>query len=740
MTRLLFIFLAIAFGFQVFAQNKMNIHTASGQQQYSITESDSMFFDADNDLVFFRINESLMEFSVSEIDSITFDVVTDSTIYIDYQGNSVSVINPLADLGVEIAVSGADVTVVSTATIKDINYVLSGTTSEGYFKIYSDLRFNLLMNGVNITNTDGPAINIQSNKKARVNLVAGTINILTDGETYAASSEDQSAAFFSEGDLVFIGSGSLTVNGFGDDQNGIRSDDEVEVNEGNITISSAVKDGIHGKNGFRMNGGEVNISSQGDGIDGSEGHIVMNNGTLTVNSTADDVKAMKCDSTITINGGFLDFLVAGDQSNGIKCDMEMFLVGGEINIEVIGGVVLEASGSGYDPSYSGAIKGESDIYIQGSTIHLITTGEASRGISSDSNIIVESGTITIVSSGDGDTYANTDGDNDAYHGACFKTDAGLSLLGGSVTISNSGSGGKGLAIDGSLIVGDGSSNPQIDITTTGERITISQGGGGGSSGDYDESKAIKADVSVTINSGVIEISSADDGIKAEESITLNHGYVTVSQSTEGLESPNITVNGGTHHVFASDDAVNATHGNGGENDDGSLFLVNDGYLHLSATGGDALDSNGDFTISGGSLVVHGPQSSPEVGMDVNGQSIATGGFLVVSGTNSNMTYGMSNGSTQRSVLFRSNSSNNANVLFHIQDSNGNNVLTFAPARRYYSVVFSSSLLQAGQTYSVYTGGTCTGTVTDGVYTGGTYSGGTFKTTFTPSNMTMTVWY
>ena len=78
-----------------------------------------------------------------------------------------------------------------------------------------------------------------------------------------------------------------------------------------------------------------------------------------------------------------------------------------------------------------------------------------------------------------------------------------------------------------------------------------------------------------------------------------------------------------------------------------------------------------------------------------------------------------------------NQSLSATTLFHIQDASANDVLTFQPVRKYYSIIFSSSALVAGASYSIYTGGTCTGgTLTDGLYTGGTYSGGTLRKTFT----------
>ena len=186
--------------------------------------------------------------------------------------------------------------------------------------------------------------------------------------------------------------------------------------------------------------------------------------------------------------------------------------------------------------------------------------------------------------------------------------------------------------------------------------------------------------------------------------------------------------------------MNATYGSGGEAYDGSKLTFNGGHVFLNATGGDALDSNGDIFINGGIIIAHGPQSDPEVSMDVNGACKVIGGFLVASGTNSNMTEGPSQSSSQYSVLLRTNQSINAGTIFHIEDTSGNSLLTFAPTRRYSSIIFAAPELSRGSTYRVYTGGSSTGTLVNGLYTGGTYSGGSLRITFTLSNVAQTVWF
>jgi hypothetical protein len=98
----------------------------------------------------------------------------------------------------------------------------------------------------------------------------------------------------------------------------------------------------------------------------------------------------------------------------------------------------------------------------------------------------------------------------------------------------------------------------------------------------------------------------------------------------------------------------------------------------------------------------------------------------------------SNSTDQYCLKITSNQTLSSSTLFHIQDASGNNIMTFQPVRNYRSIIFSSSALQNGATYSIYTGGSCSGTNTDGLYSGGTYSGGTLKKTFTISGIITSV--
>ncbi len=710
----------------------LRVHTQDGILPFPVAGIDSVCFAGGTSLTIYQGEDGASQFLLADVDSLTFGSSAANVVTITYGGQTVTVDNPLDGAGVAVAVTGADVVVTSTTELDGITYALGGTTADGMFKIYSAADFALQLNGVQIANLNGPAINVQAEVEITVELADGTASSLTDGVTYAAppGGEDQKAAFFSEGQLIFTGTGSLSVQGQGASQHGLGSDDHIVVESGSIVVASAVKDGIHTNAGFFQQGGSVTVTAHGDGVDAGVGPVQVDAGALTVLSTDDDRDAAKCDGEIRIAGGVVDLTVEGDQSKGFNAP-DIQLTGGTITIHTSGGVVLEASGLGYDPSYCTAIKGDTLVLLDGCQLTIVTSGVAGRGISCDGEIRMLAGSLSVTSSGGGGAYTDPTGVADAYHGPCLNADRDLVLSGGTLTLSHSGSGGKAIAGDADLTIGTSTSSPTLQLTTTGARISI----GGG---EYAEAKTVSVDSTITIENGQLTISSADDAIKSKYWITINGGLINIPHSVEGLESPNLFINGGEIHLTSSDDGLNATYGVDGEANDGSNLTINGGYVHLNAPTGDGIDSNGNLTIGGGTVIVHGPPAQPEVGLDVNGTFRMNGSFTIVAQINSNMVESPSSQSTQRSVLLRRTGALAGGTLFHIEDANGNSLVTFAPARSYSCILLSTANLIAGTSYRVYTGGTCTGTVQDGVYSGGTYSGGTLRATFTSSGVVQNV--
>ncbi len=300
-----------------------------------------------------------------------------STVTIGFS-SSVAIANPMSAKGVTITETNGDVII--NATASEVEYVLSGTTTNGSVKIYSDKKFKLTLNGVNITNADGPAINIQSGKRAFVLLTDNTTNTLTDGATYTASgTEDMKGTLFSEGQLIFVGNGSLSVKG--NYKHAIASDDYVRVISGTITVTSAASDGIHTKDAFIADGGVLNITTLGDGIQCDEGYVVINNGTFTINVADKGISASydtdkTIDPYLTINGGTIT--VNSSAGEGIESKSIITINNGTITVK----------------SKDDGINAGTFIYINGGTVYSYST--SNDGIDSNGKITVTGGKIISV--------------------------------------------------------------------------------------------------------------------------------------------------------------------------------------------------------------------------------------------------------------------------------------------------------------------------------------------------------
>lgn len=715
MKKLVFIFclflgwIQIAFGQSQFIQ----FHHNTSVDTYELNNGDSIYFDATHQTLFFLNDATVHSLLVEDVDSITFLNDLSKNVYIHYEGNSATVTNPLSADGVSVTVEGAGITVQSTSSEKDINYILSGTSTNGFFKVYSDYRYNVLFNGVTLTNPIGPAVNLQSKKRGTLHLINGTFSTLSDGQNYDVAPvtngvlEDQKGTLFSEGNVTFIGGGSLNVIGQGSDQHGIASDETIEVHQGQISVSSEGKDGIHGSEGFVMNGGKITIDNvKKDGIDGENGAIEINCGVIQITSTSADQKAIKCDKTFTMNGGKITLIQSGNESQGIKSGQRLTINGGKITATNSGNPVLVESGAGYDPSYVKILNSDGNIVINGGVLDLKTTGISGRTISGKNNVIITGGEVTLTATGDGATYTDTDGNANAHHSTTIKAHADIVIKDGVLNIMNSGTGGDGLNSNASILIGEVSTNPTVTIQTTGENITISSGS------DYSGARAMKADNSVTIHSGSIEVNSADLGIRAREAITINGGDLSLTATDDVLK-------------------VKPNSGNSG------LLKITDGYLVVDAKSGDGLDINGDIEVTGGTTIIQGPQSTTKSALKYSGTATISGGTLVASEPSQQATQGFTASSSQNSLILKTNNPLNANTLIHVQDSDGNKLFTFAPFKEATTLIFSSPDLVNGS-YEIYTSGTDSGTEKDGYYTGGTYTPGTFKTSFTVSSTVTTV--
>jgi hypothetical protein len=336
--------------------------------------------------------------------------LTESTEADDWDG-SYKVTITLNDLGStlmgdvsRISYTETNGDLVITSTKKGMEYVVSGTKTDGMLKIYSENKFKMTLNGVTINNNDGPAINNQGKKTLDLYLADGTTNTLTDGGTYATSTEDQKGTFFSEGQIVLNGTGTLNITSkYG---GGLITDDYIILKPGHqLNVTSSAGHALKGKDGVYVNGGVNNLVTSADGAKAlnSESRIEINGGrtvaiamgTPVISGTdTTSVSAVKSDSSIYITAGTLNAKVTGNDAKAVNADYDITMTGGTLNAVATGkevnskpkavkadGSITVNGGNAYACSLYGKAMDDSDgtITYQSTaaasiTTHLITIG------------------------------------------------------------------------------------------------------------------------------------------------------------------------------------------------------------------------------------------------------------------------------------------------------------------------------------------------------------------------------
>ena len=279
-----------------------------------------------------------------ENDSAYNDYVENSSwnkvISISFGGNAPVVTGSVP--GVIVQTSGNHISVMNISG--PVKFVVSGQTTDGSLKFYGDKRFQVLLDGAQITNPHGAAINNQGSKSMYVVLADGTFNALCDGANYVmVDEEDQKAALFSEGQVIFSGNGELTVNAVG--RGGIRSDDYIRIRPGvKINIYSQALDGLRANDGIIVDGGVINVETSGLGAKGvrSGGPMTVNGGRMIAISHGDPrfgatddgdadttaCAALVCDTLLTVNAGILKFKATGDGGKGLNAKGDVQFHGG----------------------------------------------------------------------------------------------------------------------------------------------------------------------------------------------------------------------------------------------------------------------------------------------------------------------------------------------------------------------------------------------------------------------------
>lgn len=524
-------------------------------------------------------------------------------------------------------------------------YQIAGTLDDGALIVESgeNAKITLVLGGVSIKNSTGAAIQIATADDVTIELAEGTTNVLQSGEEVdiATATESKEA---SGGALQ--SKADLKIKG-----------------RGSLTVLGYLNNGIHCTKDLKIKNGNISVTALGHGIKGKKS-VTVSGGMVTVTSGKDGITS---DETENEEKGF-------------------------VTIED-GEIIITSAGDG--------VSAETTLTVTGGVISIISGGGSANAQQKTDNMR------------DWWDFDNSASDDNSASCKGLKAGKAMMISGGSITI-----------------------DAQDD--------------------------ALHTDGDMTISGGECILSTGDDGAHAELSLTVLDGKITVLTSYEGLEANQITLAGGDLDITASDDGINANGGSNGfsggfgggfgggrggmggsfggrrsdtnsqsgdmtppdnnnmtppdnsnmqtppddTSDKQPVLLITGGKITVNADG-DGLDSNSNLRVEGGDITINGPSNGGngalDIGTENGGAGVIAGGTLIALGTSS-MAENFGSTSTQCAFLVTMNSFG-AGETITITDSQGTVLYTGVTVKSANSVVFSSTDLVVGETYTVTIGST-----------------------------------
>ena len=241
------------------------------------------------------------------------------------------------------------------------------------------------LEGVDVTSTTGAPF---AATKGKVDLSAkkGTTNTFTSTATY--NEENVNACVYSKNDLTIKGKGVLNVSSTYNNAIGCKAD--LTIKNLTLNVTEAANNGIKGNDSVTIESGNVTVNSNGDAIKSDEDPAydgdVLEGGTVKI-----------ADGTVTLTTATTTQDGTTSTSDGIKASMLCDISGGTINITSTGDAI-KANASSIDGDNPTLEVGDGSINITGGTIN-ISAGE--DGIKAVKSVNVSNGEITIIKAKEG---------------------------------------------------------------------------------------------------------------------------------------------------------------------------------------------------------------------------------------------------------------------------------------------------------------------------------------------------
>ena len=345
---------------------------------------------------------------------------------------------------------------------------------------------------------------------------------------------------------------------------------------------------------------------------------------------ADSGNAASAENTASISGtkiAFGDGKITASSTDGVEID------GTALTITDAGTYVLSGSCADGSVTVEKGVDGVT-LVLNGLTLTSETTAPIVCGKGSEVTIEAAAGTENTLT----DTESNNDetGNADAENAVIKSKDGSQVVLCGAGTLHVQANGKNGVKSGATTEDGEAS------LTIRGLTLNI----------DAPVNDAVNAEAALEVESGTLILSAGDDALHCDYALNIgaegtDGPSVTVTSCYEGLEGAAVNVFSGKVSIQSTDDCINAA------NADltGYSYTLNifGGTITAHSDSGDGFDSNGDLTISGGSVAVWTANAADNEPLDADGTVTVSGGTVLAAGGSGGM--GMSLAAAQPCVIF-----------------------------------------------------------------------------------------
>ncbi len=244
---------------------------------------------------------------------------------------------------------------------------------------------------------------------------------------------------------------------------------------------------------------------------------------------------------------------------------------------------------------------------------------------------------------------------------------------------------------------------EVDTSAAGANVHLADGSENTVNGSY----VARIYKSVELNEAGTEVVDSkklhkyDGALYSKMSMNMggNDGILHINAENEGLDSElHLTINGGVIDIVSGNDGINT-------NEDGvSVTTINGGTLTVTVNGstgeGDGIDSNGWLVINGGTVRAYACSTSGDAGIDSDMGIIINGGTVIATG---NMLDAIDGASTQDYVIFNLRDGGNG-TEYALKDADGNELMAVPTANGFSILLVSCPQLPEGLC-ALYDGGT-----------------------------------